>query len=362
VLLTGHTGFKGSWLALWLADLGAEVTGYALAPETTPALFERAGVAGCCRSILGDVRDAARVAALVREVQPDFVFHLAAQALVRRGYQEPLETFATNAVGTAAVLDAVRVAGRPCAVVVVTTDKCYENLDSGEAFREDHRLGGRDPYAASKACAELVAASYRQSFFEPGALGQHGVALATARAGNVIGGGDWSQDRIVVDAVAALAAGRPIPVRNPHAVRPWEHVLEPLSGYLELGARLAGSQAAEYCEAWNFGPEPSGACTVRELVERLVSRWGEGRWEDRSDPGAPHEARFLRLAIDKARVRLGWRPRLDLDTAVAWTVDWYKAAHRGADAAELRSLSQAQCRDHLERRPAGEAATESEDT
>jgi len=238
VLVTGHTGFKGSWLTLWLADLGAEVTGYALAPDTTPALFERAGVEKRCRSIISDVRDAARLAAVVKEAKPDVILHLAAQPLVRLSYEQPLETLQTNVLGTANLLEAVRAAGRPCAVVVVTSDKCYENREWLYGYREDEAMGGHDVYSMSKGAAELVTASWRRSFFHPQRLAQHGVAIASARAGNVVGGGDWARDRIVPDAIAALAAGQAIPVRNPDGVRPWQHVLEPLGGYLLLGARL----------------------------------------------------------------------------------------------------------------------------
>ncbi|HYQ79915.1 MAG TPA: CDP-glucose 4,6-dehydratase, partial [Anaeromyxobacteraceae bacterium] len=293
VLVTGHTGFKGSWLTLWLSDLGAEVTGYALAPDTAPALFECAGVARHCRSVIADVREPARLAQVVGESRPEVVFHLAAQSLVRRSYQEPLETLQVNVLGTANLLQAVRQAGRPCAVVVVTSDKCYENREWLYGYREDEPMGGHDLYSASKGCAELVTASWRRSFFQSQRLSQHGVAVATARAGNVVGGGDWARDRIVPDAVAALRAGEPIPVRNPDAVRPWQHVLEPLGGYLLLGARLLGPQAAAHAEAWNFGPRPEDARPVREVVEAIIASWGAGRWQDRHDPGAPHEAGLL---------------------------------------------------------------------
>ena len=348
VLLTGHTGFKGSWLTLWLAELGAEVTGYALAPDATPALFERAGVEGACRSILADVRDAARLAAVVREARPDAVLHLAAQPLVRLSYEQPIQTLETNVNGTANLLEAVRQAGRPCAVVVVTSDKCYENREWLYGYREDEPMGGHDVYSMSKGAAELVTASWRRSFFPPARLSQHGVAVASARAGNVVGGGDWARDRIVPDAIAALAAGRPIPVRNPHGVRPWQHVLEPLSGYLLLGARLMGPHAAAHCEPWNFGPRPEDARPVRDVVEALIGAWGSGSWDDRHDPGAPHEAGLLRLSIDKATARLGWAPRWRFAETFARTVEWYRAFHAGAGPRELGDLCRAQIHQYLE--------------
>ncbi len=348
VLVTGHTGFKGAWLTLWLADLGAEVTGYALAPDTTPALFDRARAGVACRSVIADVRDSARLAAVVREVRPDVILHLAAQALVRRSYQQPLETLQTNVLGTAHLLEAVRAAGRPCAVVVVTSDKCYENREWLYGYREDEPLGGHDVYSMSKGATELVTASWRRSFFPLQRLAQHGVAIATARAGNVVGGGDWAQDRIVPDAIAALAAGRPIPVRNPAGVRPWQHVLEPLGGYLLLGARLQGPQGAAHAEAWNFGPRPEDARPVREVVEALIAAWGSGRWDDRHDPSAPHEAGLLRLSIDKATARLGWSPRWGFRQTFQRTADWYRAFHEGASDQALADLCRAQIHDYLE--------------
>lgn len=349
VLVTGHTGFKGSWLTLWLAELGAEVTGYALAPDTSPALFERAGVEACCRSVLSDVRDAPRLAEVVREARPEVILHLAAQPLVRRSYEQPLETLQTNVLGTAHLLEAVRAAGRPCAVVVVTSDKCYENREWLYGYREDEALGGHDVYSMSKGAAELVTASWRRSFFHPARLAEHGVAVATARAGNVVGGGDWAKDRIVPDAIAALAEGRAIPVRNPGGVRPWQHVLEPLGGYLLLGARLQGPQAAAHAEAWNFGPRPEDARPVREVVEALIAAWGSGLWDDRHDPAAPHEAGLLRLSIDKATSRLGWAPRWGFDETFRRTVAWYRAFHDGASSSALAELCRTQIHEYLER-------------
>jgi CDP-glucose 4,6-dehydratase len=350
VLLTGHTGFKGGWLALWLGELGAEVTGYALAPDPMPSLFLAAGVQSACRSVIADVRDAARLRAVVQETRPDYVFHLAAQPLVRLSYELPLQTLETNVVGTAHVLDALRGASRPCAVVVVTSDKCYENREWPWGYREHEPMGGHDVYSMSKGAAELVVASYRRSFFPPARLRQHGVAVASARAGNVVGGGDWARDRIVPDAIAALAAGRPVPVRNPHGVRPWQHVLEPLGGYLLLGARLAGvgTDAPQgFCEPFNFGPRSEDARPVKDVVEALVSAWGSGSWEDRSDPSAPHEAGLLRLAIEKAQAQLGWAPRWRFEETFRRTVEWYRTFHAGASPSELAALCLAQAKEYL---------------
>ncbi len=363
VLLTGHTGFKGGWLALWLRELGAEVTGYALPPDPMPSLFLALGVDRFCRHVEGDVRDLARLRSVLHEVRPDFVFHLAAQPLVRLSYERPVETLQTNVLGTAHVLEAIRQEARPCAAVVVTSDKCYENREWIYGYREDEPVGGHDVYSMSKGAAELVVASYRRSFFPAAKLAQHGVAIASARAGNVVGGGDWAQDRIVPDTIAALAAQRPVLVRNPAGVRPWQHVLEPLGGYLLLGARLAGVEAGAlgpaeagrgveprvpYCEAWNFGPRQEDARPVRELVEAVIGAWGSGSWEDRHDPKAPHEAGLLRLAIDKARARLGWAPRWRFEETVRRTVEWYRLFHAGAAKDELAALCRRQIREYLE--------------
>jgi CDP-glucose 4,6-dehydratase len=354
VFLTGHTGFKGSWLASWLLDLGAEVTGYALAPPTSPSLFETIGLDrgatgdGRLTDLRGDVRDASRLGAALEETAPDIVFHLAAQPLVRRSYAEPGLTFETNVMGAVNLLDAVRAAaasGRaPRAVIVITSDKCYENRESDHAYAEGDALGGWDPYSASKGCAELVCDAYRRSFFlEPGAP-----VVASARAGNVIGGGDWGEDRIVPDCVRSMAAASPVVVRNPGAVRPWQHVLEPLSGYLWLGAlslqggRLGAGQAAPSANAWNFGPGAEGRRTVREVVERFLLSWGSGEW---SSPGAatrqPHEAGLLSLDATKAAEELGWRPTWSVEKAVDATVAWYRRWTGGADAADLAAHTRA---------------------
>jgi CDP-glucose 4,6-dehydratase len=352
VFLTGHTGFKGGWLALWLKELGAEIHGYALAPESTPSLFEATAVASACaRSTLADIRDLPRLEGALREARPDVVFHLAAQALVRVSYDSPLPTLETNLLGTAHVLEAVRRVGRPCAVVVVTSDKCYENREWVYGYREDEAMGGHDVYSMSKGAAELVTASWRRSFFPPAKLAEHGVAIATARAGNVVGGGDWSRDRILPDCIAALAGGRPIAVRNPRGVRPWQHVLEPLSGYLLLGARLSRGpveERARHCEPWNFGPHLDDARAVRDVVEAVIREWGSGAWEDRHDPSALHEAGLLRLSIEKAQARLGWLPRWRFDETFGKAVGWYKAFHAGTEGAALRALTVRQIHEYLE--------------
>ncbi len=365
VLLTGHTGFKGGWLALWLRELGAEVTGYALAPDSRPSLFEAAGVEKACNSVIADVRDLRRLRSALAESRPDFVFHLAAQPLVRVSYEAPIETIETNVVGTANVLEAIRLEGRPCAAVIVTSDKCYENREWHYGYREDEPMGGHDVYSMSKGAAELVVSSYRRSFFGPATLGRHGIAVASARAGNVVGGGDWAKDRIVPDSIAALADKRPIPVRNPDGVRPWQHVLEPLGGYLLLGARIGGvappgasaagdptqagpEERARYCEAWNFGPRTEDARQVRAVVEALIEAWGGGSWDDRHDPSSPHEAGLLRLSIDKAQSRLRWSPRWRFEETIRRTVEWYRAFHSGASKDALASLCAQQIREYLE--------------
>jgi CDP-glucose 4,6-dehydratase len=341
VLVTGHTGFKGAWLTLWLARLGARVTGFALPPPTRPSLFEAAAVRGSCEHVEGDVRDGTALEATVRRCAPEIVFHLAAQALVRRSYEDPVETIETNVLGTARLLEALRSTRTRCAVVVVTSDKCYENRETDRPYEETDPLGGHDPYSASKGAAELVVTSWRRSFFPPERLWEHGVALATARAGNVIGGGDWSPDRLVPDAIRALAAGDPVLVRNPASVRPWQHVLEPLGGYLQLGAALARAGAADasrLASAWNFGPRPEDARPVRDLTDALVAAWGTGSWRQAPSRVEVHEAKLLRLDVEKARRELGWAPRWRLKDAVQRTAEWYRAWNAGATAAELSEL------------------------
>lgn len=350
-LITGHTGFKGSWLAFWLCELGAEVHGVALPPATDPALFHQldlgALIAGDHR---GDVRDAGVLGDIMDRVQPDFVFHLAAQPLVRQSYAEPLETFSTNVMGTVHVLEALRSLRKECSVVLVTTDKCYENLETGQAYREEDALGGHDCYSASKAAAEIVAAAYRRSFFAvPSAL----IRVATARAGNVIGGGDWAMDRIVPDCVRHLSRGEAISVRNKHATRPWQHVLEPLSGYLALSLHLASgnllpSQKSREASsaAFNFGPEPEDNRTVEELVGALLNLW-PGTWIDGSNPDAVHEAGKLGLATEKAKKQLNWSPRWNFARATEATVSWYRQSLACAHANDFRCLTRSQIEEYM---------------
>lgn len=329
VLLTGHTGFKGGWLGLWLKRLGAEVTGYALEPPEPPAFFHAAGVAGALRSVIGDVRDRAALAAALEVAQPEVVFHLAAQPLVRAGYRQPVETYATNVMGTVHLLDAVRQTPSVRAVLVVTTDKCYEDRGWVWPYRERDRLGGHDPYASSKTCAELASATWRACFLAPR------VRVATARAGNVIGGGDFAQDRLIPDLIRGARDGQPVAIRAPSAIRPWQHVLEPLAGYLLLADRLLAEDGEDFAEAWNFGPPTADARSVSWLVTEMARRFEGLAWwhDDRGD--APHETEVLKLDAVKAASRLGWQPRLSLDTALDWLADWYRAEASGADVAAL---------------------------
>lgn len=325
VFLTGHTGFKGSWLSLWLQSMGAEVHGYALAPETNPALFEVADVARGMHSTLGDVRDDAALHATMAAARPEIVLHLAAQPLVPLSYAAPVDTFATNVMGTVHLLEACRQVPGIRAVVVVSSDKCYENREQPQGYRESDPMGGHDPYSASKGCTELVVASYRRSF-----LAASGIPVASARAGNVIGGGDWTPSRLVPDVLAAFAAGSPVTLRNPGAIRPWQHVLDPLSGYLLLAQRLVESGPA-FAEGWNFGPDDSDAKTVAWVVERLAAGWGpDARWAVADTPQV-HEAHTLKLDCSKARDRLDWRPRWHAGEAVARSLAWHRAWQGGAD-------------------------------
>ncbi|MDP2139064.1 MAG: CDP-glucose 4,6-dehydratase [Candidatus Didemnitutus sp.] len=330
VLVTGHTGFKGSWLCEWLLALGADVTGLALPPATTPALFDELGLSSRMKDRRGDIRDLATVRAAVDAAKPDFIFHLAAQPLVRLSYSQPVETYATNIMGTVHLLEAVRLAGIRCAVVVVTTDKCYENTERTHAYREDEPMGGHDPYSSSKGAAELVVSAYRRSYFS---AADSLVRLASARAGNVIGGGDWALDRIVPDCIRSLQRGEVIPVRNRHATRPWQHVLEPLSGYLWLGAQLAASApCGELASAYNFGPTTDATRPVAALVEEVLRHW-PGKWEDRTDSKAMHEATLLSLSIEKAARVLGWKPVWDFAATITHTVEWYRFVSADATVA-----------------------------
>ena len=334
VLVTGHTGFKGSWLSLWLQRMGAEVIGYALPPPTTPSLFELANVANGMTSHLGDVRDLDALTCVMQEHQPEIVIHAAAQALVRVSYQQPVETYATNVMGTVHLLEAVRQTPSVRSVVIVTTDKCYENREWIWGYRENEPMGGHDPYSSSKGCAELVTAAYRNSFFPSEKYGEHGVAVASVRAGNVIGGGDWAQDRLIPDFMKAIMAGQKLVMRSPHALRPWQHVLEPLSGYLNLAEKLYESGTA-FAGAWNFGPSDTDARPVSWIVERLTTLWGEGAaWELDTNP-QPHEANYLKLDSSKARTLLEWSPKLSLGTALEWIVSWYKGYQQHSPVRDL---------------------------
>jgi CDP-glucose 4,6-dehydratase len=325
VFLTGHTGFKGSWLALWLSELGAKVAGFSLPPPTQPSNFEVSKVAErLARHIVGDIRDRQALAAAVREARPDLVIHIAAQPLVRESYLQPVETFETNVIGTVNLLEAVRALDGPCQVLVVTSDKCYENLDQLWGYRETDRMGGRDPYSASKGAAELAVKAYRDSFFPPAELARHGKKIASVRAGNVIGGGDWAKDRLVVDLVQAFAAGEPAVLRNPSATRPWQHVLDALHGYLVLAARMRQDDAAWLCDGWNFGPDEGAEWPVERLAVSLCEAWPGARYQAAPVSPALHEARVLRLDSSKARQLLGWRPRWSTPEAALHTIAWYR--------------------------------------
>ena len=334
VLLTGHTGFKGSWLSLWLDALGADVTGYSLAPPTTPSLYEQAAVGETLRSVTADVRDADRLAGVVAEVRPQVVIHMAAQSVVKRGYADPIETYAVNVMGTIHVLEAVRRLGAPCAVVNVTSDKCYAHRATGPGYRESDPMGGDDPYSNSKGCAELVSHAWRQSYFPAGTITQHGVALASARAGNAIGGGDWTANQLIPDLVRSFAAEHPCPIRHPGAIRPWQFVLEPLRGYLLLAERLT-ADGARFASGWNFGPADADVQPVEWIADRLATGWGGSASWVRDRAAHPPEAAVLKLDASKARAELGWRPALTLADALDWIVEWYGAWHRGEDVGAL---------------------------
>ena len=340
VFLTGHTGFKGGWLALWLQHSGARVMGLALAPPTDTNLYTEARVADGLTSTLADIRDFDAVRGAMRAFEPEIVLHLAAQPLVRLSYSEPVATYATNVMGTVHVLEAARAASSVRAIVNVTTDKCYENREWAWGYRENEAMGGFDPYSSSKACSELVTSAYRNSF-----MSASGIALASARAGNVIGGGDWALDRLVPDALRAFEQGLPVQIRNPQSTRPWQHVLEPLDGYLTLAEKL-WTDGPRFAEGWNFGPADEGARPVRWIVERLATAWGEGAaWSADTATNHPHEAHWLKLDTSKARQALGWQPRWNLETALAKTVLWHQAWRRGED---MRALCLAQIADYTQ--------------
>jgi CDP-glucose 4,6-dehydratase len=337
VFLTGHTGFKGSWMTLWLRHLKATVTGYALAPPTEPAMFDLCGISQDVDDIRGDIRDKAMLLQSMRKCQPDIVFHMAAQPIVRESYKTPLETLEVNVIGTANVLEAVRELDRPCSVVVVTSDKCYENKEWLWGYRENDPMGGADPYSMSKGAAELVVASWRRSFFSDT---KNKVGLASARAGNVIGGGDWANDRILTDIVSAFSRNEPVRLRNPLATRPWQHVLEPLSGYLSLGASLMHPGGTEFEDAFNFGPDHASVCTVEQLVGLCGADWNGLGWLPADEGYSPHEAMNLSLSIEKAKAHLNWRPVWSLQTCISNTIAWYRSWLENPES--LRALSQQQ--------------------
>lgn len=334
VFVTGHTGFKGSWISLWLQRLGAELTGYALHPPTQPSLFNAADVGRDMRSIIGDVRDLDSLKRAMSEAKPEIVLHLAAQSLVRRSYDDPVETYSTNVMGLVNLLEAVRATSSVRSVVNVTSDKCYENKEWPWGYRENEPMGGYDPYSNSKGCAELVTAAYRSSYFNTDNYGAHGVAIASARAGNVIGGGDWAHDRLIPDMLRAIGQGKAVMVRNPHAIRPWQHVLEPLNGYLTLAEKLF-QHGPIYSEGWNFGPDETDVKSVEWIVERMTQVWGEGAaWKSDGAP-QPHEATYLKLDCSKARARLDWHPRWSIALAVEKIVEWHKACEQRADMRQM---------------------------
>lgn len=340
VFVTGHTGFKGAWLCLWLKSLGAEVSGYALEPPTEPSLFSLARLSELLEfHNLGDICSAESLTQALLQAKPHIVIHMAAQPLVRLSYQQPALTYVTNVLGTVNLLEAIRQCASVKAVVNVTTDKCYENREWQWGYRENEPLGGYDPYSSSKACSELVTAAYRNSFFNPAQYGSHGVALASARAGNVIGGGDWAQDRLICDCIRALLDEKEIQLRNPSAIRPWQHVLEPLSGYLILAQRLY-EDGPRFAEAWNFGPFDDDARPVEWIVQRLCKKWGQDASYSVAQGNHPHEAHYLKLDISKAKALLGWQPRWRLEKTLDSIVEWTLAYRSGEDmrAVSLRQI------------------------
>lgn len=335
VFITGHTGFKGAWLAYALCKAGAIVKGYALSPDTVPSLYDQIKEGLNIESVIADINDAARLEEEVISFQPEYIFHLAAQALVRKSYREPLYTFTTNIIGTANVLNALTKLERPCTVVAITTDKVYENKEWHYPYRESDRLGGCDPYSASKACAELVINSYTQSFFNLSKFDTHNKAIASVRAGNVIGGGDWSEDRLIPDIAKSLSNNAAVIIRNPAAVRPWQHVLEPVFGYLQLALQLSANPV-KFSGAWNFGPANAGNLPVSDIVKQAINIWGKGTIELQVEPGALHEAGLLKLDISKAINEMGWKPRMTTTTAIEKTIQWYQSFYeRHIPAAKL---------------------------
>ncbi len=345
VFITGHTGFKGSWLCLWLNSLGSEVTGYALEPPTKPSLFDLCNIGELVISHIADIRDAEQLASVMAGACPEVVFHMAAQPLVRDSYELPVETYSTNVMGTVNLFEAVRRTPEVCAVINVTTDKCYENREKDHGYREDEPLGGYDPYSSSKACSELVTAAYRQSFFNPERHTEHGVSVASARAGNVIGGGDWAKDRLIPDAVRAFEKGEKIIIRNQKAIRPWQHVLEPLCGYMILAHRLV-EEGPEFAEAWNFGPHEHDERPVLDLIVRLCEGWGQNAGYEIDTGEHPHEATYLKLDCSRARSKLGWQPLWNLETALDKIIQWNNEYREKGD---IRKVCDSQIAEYSDR-------------
>lgn len=345
VLITGHTGFKGSWLCLLLHKLGADVYGYALDPPTTPSLFNEAKLGELITSFIGDIRDYDNLLKVIQQIQPEIVLHMAAQPLVRESYKNPRETYEVNVMGTVNLLDAIRQTSSVKAVVNVTTDKCYENREWHWGYRENEPMGGYDPYSNSKGCSELVTSSFRSSFFSPADYEKHHVAVATARAGNVIGGGDWAEDRLVPDFIKAITIGEKVKIRSPYAIRPWQHVLEPLTGYLMLAAKLFIG-GVKYAEGWNFGPDDRDAKNVEWITKTICNLWGDGASFDINNNPQPHEANYLKLDCSKAKTELGWIPKWDIETTLKSIVEWNKEFMAGSD---MRVVTFKQIEKYLER-------------
>jgi CDP-glucose 4,6-dehydratase len=334
VLLTGHTGFKGAWASLWLESLGAKVTGYALPPPTQPNLFEQAGVVSGIQSTVADIRDFSRLKSAIAECSPEVVIHMAAQSVVKRGYDDPIETYSSNVMGTVNLLEAVRQLKQPCVVVNVTSDKCYDNREIIWGYREHDPMGGHDPYSNSKGCSELVTSAFRDSYFRPEFFDKHRIALASARAGNAIGGGDWTSDQLIPDLIRAFLANQPCLIRNPLAIRPWQFVLEPVRGYLMIAERLA-QDAGKFASSWNFGPAEDDAKPVSWIAEELVRSWGGNASWNQDESSHPHEAHSLKLDASKSKCFLNWRPVLPLGQALEWIVEWYRGFQAGTNLRRL---------------------------